>query len=67
MERIMPRVKTLLSNSEFAEEALNKAEEVIKRAQLSAEYDNVDHLERDDKALTRTLNMFHNVIEKMKR
>ena len=67
MERIMPRVKTLLSNSEFADEALHKAEEVIQRAKTSVEHDQLEHLERDEKALNRTLNMFHNVIEKMKR
>ena len=67
MDRIMPRVKTLLSNNEFAGDALQKAEEVIERARISAEGDQLDRLERDYRALTRTLTMFHNVVEKMKR
>ena len=74
MDAVMPRVRTLLSNNEFAADALSKAEEVIERsratalskpsADISAD---LELLERDHKALTRTLNMFHTVIEKMKR
>jgi len=74
MDSVMPKVRTLLSNNEFAADALTKAEEVIERARatalarpsadLSAD---LELLERDHKALTRTLNMFHTVIEKMKR
>jgi molecular chaperone DnaK len=74
MDNMMPRVKTLLSNNELASEALTKAEQVIERARssLSAPLSqdlqgDLERLERDHKALTRTLNMFHNVIEKMKR
>ncbi len=74
MDAVMPRVRPLLSNNEFAADALSKAEEVIERsratalskpsADISAD---LELLERDHKALTRTLNMFHTVIEKMKR
>jgi molecular chaperone DnaK len=74
MDNMMPRVKTLLSNNEFASEALEKAESVIERARSSILakpsqdlQGDLERLERDFKALTRTLNMFHNVIEKMKR
>ncbi len=67
MDRIMPRVETLLANNGFAEEALIKAKEVIERSKLTIEGDHLESLERDSKALARTLNMFHNVIEKMKR
>ena len=74
MDNIMPRVKTLLKNNEFASEALEKAESVIERSRTSILakpsqdlQGDLERLERDHKALTRTLNMFHNVIEKMKR
>ena len=67
MDRIMPRVETLLANNGFAEEALVKAREVIDRSKLTLDSENLESLERDSKALARTLNMFHNVIEKMKR
>ncbi len=67
MDRIMPRVETLLSNNGFAEEALVKAKEVIRRSKATINHDDIEALERDAKALSRTLNMFHNVIEKMKR
>lgn len=67
MDRIMPRVETLLANNGFAEEALVKAHEVIERSKVSVEGSEIELLERDAKALARTLNMFHNVIEKMKR
>lgn len=74
MDNIMPRVKTLLKNNEFASEALDKAESVIERSRISVLakpsqdlQGDLERLERDHKALTRTLNMFHNVIEKMKR
>ena len=70
----MPRVKTLLRNNEFANEALDKAESVIERARVSIIakpsqdlQGDLERLERDHKALTRTLSMFHNVIEKMQR
>lgn len=67
MDRIMPRVETLLANNGFADEALTKAHQVIERSRESVLNDHVDDLERDAKALARTLNMFHNVIEKMRR
>ena len=67
MDRIMPRVNTLLANNGFAEDALVKAREVIKRSKKTIVGESVEDLERDAKALARTLNMFHNVIEKMKR
>lgn len=67
MERIMPRVQTLLSNKGFAEDALVKANEVIERSQVTVLGEDLEGMERDAKALARTLNMFHNVIEKMKR
>ena len=67
MDRIMPRVETLLANNGFAEEALLKARQVITRARSTVQSDVVDDLERDAKALARTLNMFHNVVEKMRR
>ena len=67
MDRIMPRVETLLANNGFAEEALMKARQVIARARSTVQSEVVDDLERDAKALARTLNMFHNVVEKMRR
>ena len=67
MDRIMPRVETLLANNGFAEEALVKAQQVIERSRLSVSSESTEDLERDAKALARTLNMFHNVIEKMRR
>jgi len=74
MDAVMPRVRTLLSNNEFAADALAKAEEVIERARATAAARpsadlsaDLELLERDHKALTRTLHMFHTVIEKMKR
>ena len=63
----MPRVETLLANNGFAEEALVKAQQVIERSRLSVISESTEELERDAKALARTLNMFHNVIEKMRR
>ena len=67
MDRIMPRVETLLANNGFAEEALMKARQVISRARSTVQSEMIDELERDAKALARTLNMFHNVVEKMRR
>lgn len=67
MDKIMPSVETLLANNGFAEDALLKAREVISRSKLTLEGEDLEALERDSKALARTLNMFHNVIEKMKR
>ena len=67
MDRIMPRVNTLLANNGFAEDALTKAREVIDRSKETINHEVLEDLERDAKALARTLNMFHNVIEKMKR
>ena len=67
MDHIMPRVNTLLENNAFAQEALIKANEVVSRSKESMQSDDIELLERDFKALTRTLNMFHTVIEKLKR
>ena len=67
MDRIMPRVDTLLANNGFAEDALIKAKEVITRSKQTVLGEELESLERDSKALARTLNMFQNVIEKMKR
>lgn len=63
--RIFPKVRALLAGSDFGEDALRKAEGVLERGRDALESDDLDTLNHTSEALTRTLNMFRGVLQKI--
>ncbi|MBU0553381.1 molecular chaperone DnaK [Myxococcota bacterium] len=63
--RIFPKVQALLSGSDFGEDALRKAEGVLERGRDALNGNDLESLEHANEALTRTLNMFRGVLQKI--
>ena len=65
VERIFPRVRELLAGSDFGDDAIRKAEGVLNRARKAIDGNDMEALQTASEALTRTLNMFKGVVEKI--
>jgi molecular chaperone DnaK len=65
IDKIFPKVRTLLEGSEFGQDALRKAESVVDRAREAMEGDDLASLKTSEEALSRTLNMFKGVVQKI--
>ncbi len=65
MGKLYPRVQAALSGSQFGQDALFKANQVIERAQAACSVNDANVLKMTHDALTRTLNMFKGVLQKI--
>jgi len=65
INQIFPRVRELLAGSDFGEDAIHKAEGVVERAKIAMRGDEIAAIEVAQEALTRTLNMFKGVVQKI--
>ncbi len=65
IERIFPKVRTVLEGSDFGQEAIRKAEGVLERARRALEGNEVGALKTSNEQLGRTLNMFRGVVQKI--
>ncbi len=65
IEKIFPKVRSLLEGSDFGRDAVRKAEGVIERARRAMEGDDLAALKTSNEALGRTLGMFKGVVQKI--
>jgi molecular chaperone DnaK len=65
IDRIFPKVRTVLEGSDFGQEAIRKAEGVIERARRALDGNDVATLKTSNEQLSRTLNMFRGVVQKI--
>ena len=64
LERLMPKVREVISASQFGHQALERAEGLITRLKSAIEEENVAAIEELDDSIRRTLNMFKGVVAK---
>jgi molecular chaperone DnaK len=65
IERLFPKVRTLLDESEFGKDAIRKANGVVDRARLAIASEDAAELRSMGDALKRTHNMFKGVVQKI--
>ena len=65
IEKIFPKVRTVLEGSDFGRDAILKAEGVLDRARRALTGSDVAALKTSNEALSRTLNMFRGVVQKI--
>jgi molecular chaperone DnaK len=65
IDRIFPKVRTVLEGSDFGQEAIRKAEGVLERARRALDGQDVAALKTANEQLSRTLNMFRGVVQKI--
>jgi molecular chaperone DnaK len=65
IEKVFPRVRTVLEGSDFGQDAIRKAEGVLERARRALEGTDVAVLKTSNEALGKTLNMFKGVVQKI--
>ena len=65
IERIFPKVREALAGTDFGKDALHKATTVLDRAQEAIKGNDVDALKNANESLSRTLNMFKGVMQKI--
>jgi molecular chaperone DnaK len=65
VERLFPKVQSLLKDSEFGQDAIRKANGVIDRAKLAISADDTEELKNVGDALKRTHSMFKGVVQKI--
>lgn len=65
IERIFPKVRSVLEGSDFGQDAIRKAEGVLERAKRALEGNDLAALKASNEALSRTLNMFKGVVQKI--
>jgi len=65
IDRIFPKVRTVLEGSDFGQEAVRKAEGVLERARRALDSQDVGALKTANEQLNRTLNMFRGVVQKI--
>jgi molecular chaperone DnaK len=65
IDRIFPKVRTVLEGSDFGQEAIRKAEGVLERARRALDGNDVASLKTANEQLSRTLNMFRGVVQKI--
>ena len=65
IEKIFPKVRSLLEGSDFGQDAIKKADGVLDRARRVMEGSDVPALKTSNEALSRTLTMFKGVVQKI--
>ncbi len=65
IDKLFPKVREVVSGSDFGADALKKAETTISRARVAIEARDLEALESACEALERTLNMFKGVVERI--
>ena len=65
IEKIFPKVRTVLEGSDFGRDAILKAEGVLDRARRALTGSDVAALKTSNEALSRALNMFRGVVQKI--
>ncbi len=65
IQKIFPKVQSLLAGSDFGQDALAKAEGVLERARRAMDGADLAALKTSNEALGRTLNMFKGVVQKI--
>jgi molecular chaperone DnaK len=65
IDKIFPKVRTVLEGSEFGQDAIRKAERVMDTARKAMEGNDLVALKNANEALARTLTMFKGVISKL--
>jgi molecular chaperone DnaK len=65
IEKIFPKVRSLLEGSDFGQDAIKKADRVLDRARAAIEGNDLDALKTSAEALGRTLTMFKGVVQKI--
>jgi len=65
IQKIFPKVQSLLAGSDFGQDALAKAEGVLERARRAMDGADLAALKTSNDALGRTLNMFKGVVQKI--
>ena len=65
IERLFPKVRSLLDESEFGQDAIRKANGVVDRARLVIAAEDTAELRSVGDALKRTHNMFKGVVQKI--
>ncbi len=65
IDKIFPKVRTVLEGSDFGQDAIRKAERVMEMARKAMEGNDHQALKTSNEALARTLNMFKGVVQKL--
>ncbi len=65
IDKILPQVKLIVKNLSFGMDTIDKAETVIEQARKSLDHSDDQQLETIHLALSRTLEMFNNVMKKI--
>ncbi|MFH1807394.1 MAG: molecular chaperone DnaK [Pseudomonadota bacterium] len=65
IDKLLPKASEILAGSDFGDDALSKARQVIERARNAIESHDKAALEKTQDALTRTLAMFKGVLSKV--
>ena len=65
IDKLFPKVREVVSGSDFGADALKKAETAISRARVAIEARDLEALEGAGEALERTLNMFKGVVDRI--
>jgi len=65
IDKLFPKVREVVTGSDFGADALKKAETTISRARLAIEARDLEALESVGEALERTLNMFKGVVDRI--
>ena len=65
LNKLFPKVRSVLEASEFGQDALRKAEGVVERGHRAMEGGDLAALKTANEALARTLNMFKGVVQKI--
>jgi molecular chaperone DnaK len=66
VERLFPEVESIISGSDFGQDAIKKARSVLERARTAVQARDRQGVAESNDALTRTLNMFKGVVSKTK-
>ena len=64
IERLFPKVEEIISGSDFGQDAVKKARQVLERARASIAAKDRQAVQDTKDALNRTLNMFKGVVSK---
>ena len=64
VEKLFPQVESIISGSDFGQDAVNKAHGVLEKAKEALTSPELAELDECKAALNRTLNMFKGVVAK---
>jgi molecular chaperone DnaK len=65
LEEMFPKVQEIIAGSDFGQDAVKKARTVINRARTAVEAQDLQGVIESSESLTRTLNMFKSVVQKI--